>query len=187
MEIIDEGGLDACTMRAVASSLGVEAMSLYWHIDGKEALLDGIVEVVLNEVANERMDDPVGWRPRMQAFGQAYHCVLMRHPNAIALIGGRPFAAYAAAGRLAETGLPALIDAGFDQVSAIRAVRTVSRFVLGFTLLEVGLQQATSLPIAEGSAIAEILEAVTGDDPAELFRFGLDTLVDGLQARLSRA
>lgn len=187
MEIIDESGLEACTMRAVASSLGVEAMSLYWHVDGKEAIFDGIVEVILTEVANERLQDPEGWRSRMEAFGHAYHAVLLRHPNAIALIAGRPFGAYAAASRMAETGLPALIAAGFDRISAIRAVRTVSRFVLGFTLLEIGMTRATTTPIAEGSPIADIVEAVASDDPAELFRFGLETLVDGLEARLSRA
>lgn len=174
-------------MRAVAAHLGVEAMSLYWHVPGKEALLDGVVELMLGEVAAEHVDDRAGWRGRMEAFGNAYHVVLLRHPNAIHLIAGRPFGAYVAASRMAEAGLPTLIAAGFDQRSAIRAIRTVTRFILGFTVLEVNTARNPP-PVAEpSSALADILEAVASDDPAELFRFGLDALIDGFEARLSRA
>ena len=174
-------------MRAVAAHLGVEAMSLYWHVPGKEALLDGIVELMLGEVAAEHVEDPIEWRARMEAFGHAYHAVLLRHPNAIHLIAGRPFGAYVAASRMAETGLPTLVAAGFDQRSAIRAIRTVTRFVLGFTLLEVGTVQNPPPVPDPSSALAAIVEAVAGDDQAELFRFGLDSLIDGLEARLRRA
>jgi AcrR family transcriptional regulator len=185
--IIDASGVEACTMRAVAANLGVEAMSLYWHVPGKEALLDGVVERMLGEVAGEHVEDPIEWRPRMQAFGHAYHTVLLRHPRAIHLIAGRPFGAYVAASRMAETGLPTLIAAGFDERSAIRAIRTVTRFVLGFTLLEVSTA-TNPPPVPEpSSALAHIIEAVGSDDQGALFRFGLDVLLDGLEARLRRA
>lgn len=187
LAIIDESGIEACTMRAVAANLGVEAMSLYWHVPGKDALLDGVVERMLREVAAEHVEDPVEWRPRMNAFGHAYHAVLLRHPNAIHLIAGRPFGAYVAASRMAETGLPTLIAAGFDQRSAIRAIRTVTRFVLGFTLLEVSTARNPPQVTEPSSALAEIIDAVATDDQAELFRFGLDAVIDGFEARLRRA
>jgi TetR/AcrR family tetracycline transcriptional repressor len=184
--IIDESGLDACTMRAVAAELGVEAMSLYWHVPGKEALLDGIVDRILGEVAAER--EEVGdWRTRVASFGDSFHRVLLRHPNALPLIAGRPFGAYAAAGRMAEVGIASLEEAGFDRRSAIRAARTISRFVIGFTLLEAGLKAPLSPPLPDAPALAEILDAVATEDPDELFRFGLETMVDGLEARLRRA
>ena len=56
-------------MRAVAGDLGVEAMSLYWHVDGKEALLDGVVERLLAEV--DPAPSPAGdWRAGLDAFAR---------------------------------------------------------------------------------------------------------------------
>lgn len=184
--IIDESGLEACTMRAVAAELGVEAMSLYWHVPGKEALLDGIVERILGEVSVER-EEIRDWRTRVVSFGESFHSVLLRHPNALPLIAGRPFGAYVAAGRMAEAGIASLEQAGFDRRSAIRAARTILRFVIGFTLLEVGMQTPVATPLPEAPALADIMESVATDDPTELFNFGLETMVDGLEARLRRA
>ena len=185
LSLIDESGIESCTMRAVATELGVEAMSLYWHVPGKEALLDGIVGRILGEVAAER-DEAGEWQERLASFGHSFRNVLLRHPNALPLIAGRPFSAYAAAGRMAETGMATLAAAGFDRTTAIRAVRTVSRFVIGFTLLEVGMKDPTPPPVPDAPALNEILESVSSDDPTELFTFGLDTLVDGLEVRLRR-
>lgn len=183
--IIDGSGLDACTMRAVASELGVEAMSLYWHVPGKEALLDGVVDRILGEVAAER--EEIGdWRTRVVSFGDSYHKVLLRHPNALPLIAGRPFGAYAAAGRMAEGGIASLEQAGFDRRSAIRATRTISRFVIGFTLLEASTTEPMPPPPPDAPGLAEILDAIATDDPGELFSFGLETMVDGFEARLRR-
>lgn len=188
--IIDENGIEACTMRAVAAELGVEAMSLYWHVPGKEALFDGVVERMLDEVAAESREEPTEWRPWMGAFGNICHSVLLRHPNAIHLIAGRPFGAHVAVGRMAETGLPTLEAAGFDPRSAIRALHTVTRFVLGFTLLEVStppIAVPSPAPASDSPTFADFLEAVSDEDQGELFRFGLEALLDGLEARLRRA
>lgn len=185
--IIDESGLEGCTMRAVAAELGVEAMSLYWHVRGKEALLDGVVERMLGEVAAEHRDEHPDWRRLLEDFGHAYHRVLLRHPNAIHLISGRSVGAYIAASKMAETGLTTLEDGGFDRASAIRAVRTVTRFVLGFALLEVSTSAPQPLALSDAPALGDIVDAVLSDDQEELFRFGLDALIDGFEAKLRRA
>ena len=52
MEVADVDGLSAVTMRRVAASLDVEAMSLYHYVSGKEALLDGLVEAVIAQFGN---------------------------------------------------------------------------------------------------------------------------------------
>ena len=119
LEIIDERGLDACTMRAVADAVGVEAMSLYWHVPSKEALLDGVVEMMLVEAEIGRADEEE-WRARIAEFGRAFRRVLLRHPNALPLLAGRPFGAYTAAGRMTEDGIVSLRKAGFPSESAIR-------------------------------------------------------------------
>lgn len=173
-------------MRAVAGDLGVEAMSLYWHVNGKEALLDGVVERLLAEV--DPAPSPAGdWRAGLDAFARDYRAVALRHARAVPLLASRAAAAYAAAGRMAAGGIAALEDAGFDRPTAIRAARTVARYVVGFTLAEAGGAAPAPRPGDLPPALAELLDAVARDDPEELFTFGLETLLDGLEARLRRS
>jgi AcrR family transcriptional regulator len=180
LAIIDESGIEACTMRAVAAELGVEAMSLYWHLPSKEALLDGVVEMVLREVQAEH-EPSEDWAVVFTSFGHSFRRVVLRHPNVVHLLADRPIGAYVAAGPMAEHGLASLERAGFPRGCAIRAVRTLSRFVVGSTLLEVGT--ATAPPaLRDGPALSDLLDAVTLDDPAELFDYGLQALIAGIEA-----
>ena len=185
LAIIDEGGLEACTMRAVAAELGVEAMSLYWHIPNKEALLDGVIERVLMEVDQDRreLDD---WRERLRDYARIFRRVILRHRNALPLLASRPLGAYIAAWRMTEEGIESLERAGFDRKTAIRAARTVSRYVIGFTMAE-RIPEPAVPPPTVSPALDELLVAVATDDNEELFDFGLETLIEGLEARLRRA
>jgi AcrR family transcriptional regulator len=185
LRVIDRSGLDACTMRAVARELGVEAMSLYWHVDGKDRLLDGVVERLLAEVPPSR--SPGDWRAGLDAFAREFRAVALRHAPAVPLLASRAGAAYAAAARLTAGGIADLEAGGFDRRTAIRAARTVARYVVGFTLAEAGAEAAPAPPADLPPAVGELLEAVARDDPEELFTFGLETLLDGLEARLARS
>lgn len=185
LTIIDEGGLEACTMRAVAAELGVEAMSLYWHVPNKDALLDGVIERILVEVDQERAEHD-DWRERLRDFARAFRRAILGHRNALPLIASRPLGAYLAAGRLTAAGIASLERAGFDRETAIRAARTVSRYVIGFTMGErmppPGAPPPTASPVLD-----DLLASVATDDHEELFEFGLETLVEGLAVRLRRA
>jgi AcrR family transcriptional regulator len=185
LTIIDEGGLEACTMRAVAAELGVEAMSLYWHIPNKEALLDGVIERVLLEVDQDRRDH-ADWRAGLRDFARTFRRVILRHRNALPLIASRPLGAYVAAGRMTEAGIESLERAGFDRRTAIRAARTHTRYVIGFTMAE-RIPEPAAPPPTASPALAELLTSVATDDNEELFEFGLETLVEGLEVRLRRA
>ena len=66
-------------------------------------------------------------------------------------------------------------------------MRTTLRVIIGLILLEVGMREPGPPPLPEGPVVADVLESVATDDPTELFRFGLETLMDGLEARLRRA
>ena len=178
--VIDESGIDACTMRAVAAELGVEAMSLYWHVPSKDALLDGVVELVLREVETEHevVDD---WRGAFASFGRSFRRVLLRHPSVVHLLAGRPIGAYVAAGTMAEHALASLERSGFERSCAIRAVRTLGRFVVGSTLLEVGAVTAPPAP-RDSAALSDLLDAVTVDDPEALYEYGLRAVIAGIEA-----
>lgn len=186
LTVIDEAGLEACTMRAVAAELGVEAMSLYWHVPGKEALLDGVVERVLAEVADER-EELHDWRANLASFAHTFRDVILRHPNTVSLLASRALGAYAAAGRMTEQGIARLEAAGFDRQTAIRAARSVARYVVGFTLAEAARPPRPAPAPTTSPALDELLARVAGDDQGELFAFGLDVMLDGLEARLRRA
>lgn len=187
LTIIDEGGLEACTMRAVAAELGVEAMSLYWHVPGKEALLDGVVQRMLAAAPEvEHRDD---WRDELCAIAQAMRGVLLLHPNAIPLLAGRALGSHAASGAVVATTLGTLEAAGFERAVAIRAARTVYRYVIGYSLVESSVRAVPDGPPAlnaESPLLSEFAEAVVNDPPADLFDYGLQTLLDGLAVSLSR-
>lgn len=184
LTVIDEEGLDACTMRAVAAELGVEAMSLYWHVPGKDALLDGVVERVLGEVA-AGLEEHEDWRRSLSGFAHTFRDVMLRHPNTVVLMAARRLGAYAAAHTITERGIAQLEGAGFDRVAAIRAARSVARYVVGFMLAEAGGRDQDPPPTAS-PAVDELLAQVANDEPAELFAFGLEAMLDGLEAALRR-
>src|SRR5690242_2832288 len=81
--LADEAGIEALSMRRLAQGLGVEAMSLYNHVENKAAVLDGIVEAVAGEmvVAAEAED----WQAALRASSVSAHETLLRHPWASAL------------------------------------------------------------------------------------------------------
>src|ERR1700694_496967 len=85
--LADQGGLAALTMRRLGASLAVEAMSLYNHVSGKEALLDGLVDIVLSEI-----DLHCGgrdWKRAMRRRGISGREGLARHRWADGLVEAR--------------------------------------------------------------------------------------------------
>ena len=80
--LADRGGIGALSMRKLAQELGVEAMSLYHHVASKEAILDGIVDVVFGEIDLPTGED--GWRAAMRQRAISAREALRRHPWALA-------------------------------------------------------------------------------------------------------
>lgn len=113
LEMIDEGGVEALSMRKLAGRLGIEAMSLYHHVRDKDALLDGVVELVFRRMEMpERL--PAEWVPMAEEMFVAFRRALLEHPNTIALLARRPLNTGASAdfveaplSVLARSGLPA--------------------------------------------------------------------------------
>src|SRR3954465_526873 len=87
LDLADEAGVEALTMRRLGEELGVEAMSLYKHVANKDDLLDGMVDLVFAEIELPRDDDE--WRPAMRARAVSARAALNRHPWATALMQSR--------------------------------------------------------------------------------------------------
>src|ERR687897_687258 len=85
VSLADAGGIESLTMRRLAEALGVEAMSLYYHVANKEAILDGVVDIIMSEIdeAVNRTGAPSAeddWKTAMRMRILAAREVMLRHP-----------------------------------------------------------------------------------------------------------
>lgn len=138
LNVADERGLDAVSMRNVAEQVGVSAMALYPHVSSKEVLLDGIVDLLLAELhaATVELTSDAPWWERVSAVGHAVRDLARRHPSAFPLLLARPSVTPDAL-RATEFVYQALLDAGIPPHDVDRMERLVSTFVLGFAASEV--------------------------------------------------
>src|SRR6476661_2403506 len=90
LRLVDTEGLDALTRRRLARELGRDAMTLYRYAPDQAALLDGIVELVLDEL--ELPDDDQDWQTQLRRSADNFRRVALAHPNVVNLIMTRPLA-----------------------------------------------------------------------------------------------
>jgi AcrR family transcriptional regulator len=138
LDIADEHGVAAVSMRAVAQRVGVSAMSLYPHVASKEALLDGVVDVLLAEQLPtfDPLPADADWWTRLVAAAQGVRKLAARHPSAFSLLLARPSVTPDAV-RATDMVYRAVLDAGVPDAQVARIERLVSTFVLGFAASEV--------------------------------------------------
>ena len=207
--LADAEGLSAVTMRRLAASLGVEAMSLYHHLPGKDGLLDGLVATVVDEVGDAVAEVDGGggselWQQVLRSRFLAARAVMLRHPWAPGLIGSRtsiPTGVYA----YYEEILATLVRAGFSYHLAHRALHAFGSMPLGFVQelfspAPAGPDVDSTEAAAQLAGLAEVLPHVAAmvaseihdaggdtlgwcDSQAE-FEFTLDLLLEGLSRRL---
>jgi AcrR family transcriptional regulator len=142
---IDESGLAGLSMRRLGSMLGVEAMSLYRYVPGRENLLDAIVDRILAEMRSDEeiLDAPRdGWQDFLQRMAHGVRRLALAHPKAFPLIASRPVEAPWLRPPLrsltwVEAFLDGLIGEGFSDEAAVGAYRAFTSFLLGHLLLEV--------------------------------------------------
>jgi AcrR family transcriptional regulator len=133
LDLAEAEGLDAVSMRAVARRLGVTPMALYNHVEDKQALLDGLVERLLEELP---VPDPaLPWQDRLSALGASLRDTARRHPDVFIMLLRRP-ATTPASKRSRELVYAALRDAGVPEEDVPRAERLLSTFMLGFAASE---------------------------------------------------
>ena len=149
--VADDDGLEAVTMRRLARELGVEAASLYHHVNGKNQILDGLVEVVAAEI--EPPTPSTDWRTAISERAHHTRAVLRRHPWAVSLMASRTSPGPATLGLL-ETGIRCFREGGFSVLQAAHAISVVDSYVHGFVLQEV------NLPFRDESELAAMTGAI---------------------------
>jgi AcrR family transcriptional regulator len=184
-------------MRKLAAELGVEAMSLYYHVKNKDDLLDGMIELVYSEIAVPSIGDD--WKAAMRLRAESAREVLGRHPWAISMLDERTTT-------VGMTQLNAvigtLLHAGFSIALAGHTMSLLDSYTHGFAL------QEASLPTDSAGDISEVTEEIMAQQElmaslphlarmgAELvmqpgyaygneFDFGIDLILDGIERALA--
>lgn len=199
LAVTDAEGVDALTMRRVATELGVDPMALYRHVASKDALLDGLVEMLWQQVPPPpRRSDQ--WVESLRGHAHALRSVVNAHPNAAGLLLTRCVLSQPALERY-DTLLANLRDAGFDEVLAARILRTVTSTALGDALAALtyyafagpALQEATdgdtdawislsqALPADTPPALVRTAYTVCACEPDADFTFVLDLILHGAE------
>ena len=198
IELADAQGISALSMRRLAGALGVEAMTLYYYVENKSALLDGVTDIVTAEID---LPMPGGdWKAEMRRTAMSAFEVYQRHrwaPNLILDSAGTVPA------RLAymEALLGTLRQAGFSAAMTDSAYHVIESHIMGYALWLTEMDLGTPEDLARmASAFVDTLpdgtypylvehvgEHLKPRDPEDEgdYAFGLDLVLDGLERILA--
>jgi AcrR family transcriptional regulator len=194
--VADEGGIAALTIRSVAAELGVKPMSLYHHVANKEAIIDGIIDIVFSEIDLPPQD--TDWRSALRQRAHSARAVLRRHPWATPFMESRSHPGPATL-RHHDAVLATLRGAGFPIDLAGHAYSLLDCYIYGFALEQAALPftpdnldeamagfmeqfQPEEYPHLVEFAMQRVLQP--GYDHANEFDFGLELILDGLDRHL---
>ena len=196
--LADSIGVDALTIRKLAAELDVKPMTIYHHVPNKEAIIDGMVDVVFGEIDLPPVD--IGWKPAIRQRAVSARGVLARHPWAAPLMEARTSPGPATL-RHHDAVLGCFRSGGFSVEMTAHAYALVDAFIYGFAL------QEASLPATSGEDMAELAAMMTAAMPAgeyphlveftaehvlrpgydfgKEFDFGLDLILAGVEAAVA--
>lgn len=212
--LIDAHGHQSVSMRALGKHLGYEAMALYRYVDGREDLLEAVVERLMSRLRLPSVGDlgpHGGWQAYVQQFAHAVRGLALQHPRAFPLIATRhPAAPWLRPPlrslEVVERFLSSLRSFGFTSAQAVEVYRSFTSFLLGYLLLEAAAAGAETapadVPIAEDETgpgdsndlhvdlddfptLLELRHLLATDHTATEFVTGLESLLDRLEGRLT--
>jgi AcrR family transcriptional regulator len=191
--LVDESGIEALSMRKLGQALGFEAMSLYNHVANKDDVIDGMLDLVLEESeVPEPQDD---WEASIRASAVSVHAALRRHAWAGAMLMA-PSRVRPARLRYMDSLLGRLREGGFSAETTYHAYHVLDGFIFGFALWEAAHTFTEEQAVGMRAAFDEVIPA--GDYPylhehgeqhfsegphrdVSAFDFGLELILDGLR------
>jgi AcrR family transcriptional regulator len=183
--LADAEGLEAVSVRRLATELGVQGPSLYNHFATKAEIVDAVADAVVALVDVSAFETH-GWREALRLWAQSYHAVLSAHPNIVPVIahgpGRRP-----AALAMADTVYGALVDAGFTPVRATHIGALMRYLVTGSALGSFSRGFADDPQTYERYPHlkrAHLLVQYAQGVDEDAFTLGLETLIAGLDSYL---
>jgi AcrR family transcriptional regulator len=202
VEIADAEGIEAVSMRRIASDLGATPMALYNHIANKDELMNGIAGHLLSEIDLSALDMS-DWAKAIKTGYSDFRRVLLRHPNLLPVLQ-RKTEMSADALRPVELAISVLQGAGFSPDEALKAHWTLSGFVMGHVLWQMtnpfleNQEEVTAPQIMamnhrrvitpeEFPCLFTTLPAMEACDMDEAWEFGIDAIIQGLKVKLAAA
>lgn len=196
--IIDASGPSALTMRRLGQDLGAEAMSVYRYVNGREDLLEAVVDRLVGELRVDpggQMSPMDGWQAFLQWMAHEVRRLALEHPNAFPLIATRhPAAPWLRPPlrslRVVQEFLDGLTSRGFTDKQAVAAYRSFTSFLLGHLLLEVAVHGADVGPLdvlddqtgapglGDYPTVARLRGSLSEDHSAVEFEEALEGLLD---------
>lgn len=203
VELADTAGIDGLTIRRLALDLGVEPMSLYYHVPNKEAILDGIVDLVFREIDEVLggfavAETDAAWKATLRTRILTAREVMLRHPWAPGVMDTRTELGLANA-RYVDAVVGILRSGGLSFDLIHHSLHALGSRMYGFSQ-ELGAADDGNAPdpdvLAQMSEhvphLAAMLSVVAHDDPETTlgwcddryeFEFGLDLILDGIERR----
>lgn len=193
LDLADEIGINELTIRRLADALDVKPMTIYHHVPNKEAIIDGMVDLVFSEISDP--DPTLGWKPALRERCVSARTVLARHPWAAAYMESRTTPGPETLSH--HDAVLGCLRRGMSLQMTAHAYALLDAFVYGFAL------QEASLPATGDADMAELADAIVGQFPpgaypnlveitvghvlqpgydfTKEFDFGLDLILDGLE------
>jgi AcrR family transcriptional regulator len=209
VQLLDSEGIDALSMRRLGARLGAGATSLYSYITSKDDLIELAVDQVYGEIRLPGPGDAANWRTAVARTARSLRLVILRHPWIVSVLGNVGLAYLGPNMMRTSDGILAVLDAaGFARSEAGHAMKAVAAYVIGTavseaawltTLARAGQAERDWVerlwPTAEQAAqpyprLRRQYADQRGQDPkkirADAFEYGLQRILDGLQARLAQ-
>ncbi len=192
LALIDTDGLEALSMRKLGTGLGVEAMALYHHFRNKAELLDGVLELLIEE-AEPPVDPHQAPLARIRKCFENMRALAIAHPQAFLLLPTRRFRTQPVL-EFYERLLQSFRDAGFDPAQSARFFRVLAGFVTGAGLAEIGsrARQPDATPViletfsdpARFPRVTEVVPHLRVARLGAIFEFGLDLIFAAMEREL---
>ncbi|AIJ25363.1 TetR/AcrR family transcriptional regulator C-terminal domain-containing protein [Amycolatopsis methanolica] len=181
LALLDEEGLEAVSLRAVARRLGVRLNTVSWHVKTKARLRELMADAIFAGISLDGLPDD--WRDRTTELAHRFRRALLAHRDGAFVVAGT-FVAEPATLRAAEALVAALLDGGLEPRDAGWTCWTILYFTLGLTQEEqgatgavAGLLESAVTPDSH-PALARVLPHLVDNEFTRRFEFGLDRILD---------
>lgn len=207
LRLLDSEGIGALSMRKLAAGLGAGATSLYWHVANRDELIELILDEIYAEIDLPDADEAQDWRAATRRSAHSMRATILRHRWVVSVLDHLVTAHLGPnQTRMAERMLALLETAGFPLPEAERTLNTISAYVIGVAIGEAAMHnwldrhgqtaqdwidsamQQAKQATQDSPRLREVVTSYEDKDPQkaqeEDFEYGLERVLDGLQARL---
>jgi AcrR family transcriptional regulator len=201
LRLIDQQGLEALTMRKLASELGVDPMALYRHFKNKEALLDGIADMLWGEIGLPGSE--TDWEGLLRSVATSLYVLAHAHPRAYPLLLNRQILPLTML-QLSDAMRERLQRDGFERQRAGEVICALFSYAIGYAMVELSTllpsspTHAEAEPMTDIARLTQLMQRLPRETPAHTveaayaltsyeadtqFTFGLDLMVTGLKCK----